>query len=100
MLHLSLIHIYCLETEIKYEGYIKRQQSQIAQVQRQEKMEIPSGFDYAPLAGLSLEAREKLAKIQPRSVGQASRIPGVSPADIACLTIALTTHRKATEERS
>lgn len=91
---------YCLETEIKYEGYIKRQQSQIAQVQRQEKMEIPSGFDYAPLAGLSLEAREKLAKIQPRSVGQASRIPGVSPADIACLTIALTTHRKATEERS
>lgn len=89
---------YCIETEIKYEGYIKRQQNQIAQMQRQEKMEIPPQFDYAPLAGLSLEAREKLAKIQPRSVGQASRIPGVSPADIACLTIALAAHRKATEE--
>lgn len=68
---------YCLETEIKYEGYIKRQQSQIGAVKRQEETPIPEDFDYAPLTGLRLEAREKLAKIRPRSVGQAARIPGV-----------------------
>ena len=50
---------YCLETEIKYEGYIKRQQSQIGAVKRQEETPIPEDFDYAPLTGLRLEAREK-----------------------------------------
>ena len=85
---------YCIETEIKYEGYIKRQRAQINAVRRQEGMPIPSGFDYAPLEGLRLEAREKLAKIRPRSVGQAARIPGVGPADIAFLTVALEKWRR------
>ena len=86
---------YCLETEIKYEGYIKRQQSQIGAVKRQEETPIPEDFDYAPLAGLRLEAREKLAKIRPRSVGQAARIPGVGPADVACLAVELAKRRRS-----
>lgn len=86
---------YCIETEIKYEGYIKRQRSQIGAVKRQEDTAIPADFDYAPLTGLRLEAREKLSKIRPRSVGQAARIPGVGPADIACLTIELVKLRKS-----
>lgn len=85
---------YCIETEIKYEGYIKRQRAQIKAVQRQEETPIPAGFDYAPLGGLRLEAREKLARIRPRSVGQAARIPGVGPADIAFLTVALEKWRR------
>lgn len=84
---------YCIETEIKYEGYIKRQRSQIRAVQRQEETPIPVDFDYAPLHGLRLEAREKLHKIRPLSLGQAARIPGVGPADIACLAVALTKRR-------
>ncbi len=85
---------YCIETEIKYEGYIKRQRAQIKAVQRQEETPIPPDFEYAPLAGLRLEAREKLAKIRPRSVGQAARIPGVGPADIAYLAVALEKWRR------
>lgn len=84
---------YCIETEIKYEGYIKRQRSQIRASQRQEEMEIPQTFDFAPLLGMRLEAREKLAKIRPISLGQAARIPGVGPADIACLAVALAKER-------
>ena len=90
---------YCIETEIKYAGYIKRQQTQIAQVKRQEENPIPSDFDYAPLESLRLEAREKLAKIRPVSLGQAARIPGVGPADIACLAVALAKNRAAKKEK-
>ena len=61
----------------------------IHEVERQENTPIPADFDYAPLEGLRLEAREKLAKIKPRSLGQAGRIPGVSPSDMAVLAIAL-----------
>ena len=85
---------YCVEVEVKYEGYVARQRRQIRAVERQERTPIPADFDYAPLAGLSLEAREKLAKIRPRNLGQASRIPGVSPADTACLAVALAAHRR------
>ena len=80
---------YCVEVELKYEGYIRRQLAQVKEVRRQEALAIPEGFDYASLAGVCLEAREKLARIRPRSLGQAARIPGVSPADIACLAVAL-----------
>ncbi len=86
---------YCIETEIKYEGYIRRQRSQIGAVKRQEDTVIPDDFDYAPLTGLRLEAREKLSRIRPHSVGQAARIPGVGPADIACLTIELVKLRRS-----
>ena len=78
-----------IETEIKYAGYIARQQRAIREVQRRETVAIPEGFDYSALQGLTLEAREKLARIRPRNLGQAGRIPGVSPADEAVLSLAL-----------
>ena len=78
-----------IKTELQYEGYIARQNRAIHEVERQENTPIPADFDYAPLDGLRLEAREKLAKICPRSLGQAGRIPGVSPSDMAVLAIAL-----------
>ena len=78
-----------IETEIKYAGYIARQQRAIREVQRRETVAIPEGFDYSALQELTLEAREKLARIRPRNLGQAGRIPGVSPADEAVLSLAL-----------
>ena len=77
------------ETEFKYAGYIARQQRAIREVQRRETVAIPEDFDYSSLQGLTLEAREKLARIRPRNLGQAGRIPGVSPADEAVLSLAL-----------
>ena len=78
-----------IATEIKYEGYIARQEQQIREIQRHEKTEIPADFDYQSLNGLTLEAREKLTKIRPLNLAQAARIPGVSPNDAAQLSIAL-----------
>lgn len=78
-----------VEIEIKYEGYIKRQQAQIEEMRRLEKKLIPADMDYREISGLRLEAAEKLAKIRPASIGQASRISGVSPADISVLLIHL-----------
>ena len=78
-----------LETEIKYAGYIARQDRMIRDVARHEKTLIPEGFAYEALTGLTLEAREKLARIRPKNLGQAGRIPGVSPSDVAQLSIAL-----------
>ncbi len=74
---------------IKYEGYIKRQQKQVRQFKRQEEKKLPRDFDYMQLEGLRLEARQKLNQYQPVSVGQASRIAGVSPADISVLLVYL-----------
>ncbi len=78
-----------IETEIKYEGYIARQERMIRDVARHENTAIPEDFDYSRLTGLTLEAREKLARIRPQNLGQAGRIPGVSPSDVAQLSIAL-----------
>ena len=78
-----------LETEIKYAGYIARQDRMIRDVARHEKTLIPEGFAYEALTGLTLEAREKLARIRPKNLGQAGRIPGVSPSDVAQPSIAL-----------
>jgi len=75
------------EIEIKYEGYIKRQKAAIAEAQRLECRILPDDIDYSRITGLRLEAIEKLGKIRPLSVGQASRISGVSPADISVLLI-------------
>ena len=76
-----------VEIEIKYEGYIQKQLKQVEQVRRLENKRLPSGFDYKNIIGLRLEAQEKLNKIQPLNIGQASRISGVSPADISVLLI-------------
>ena len=78
-----------VEIQIKYDGYIQRQQRQIHQFKKLENFRIPETFDYANVQGLKTEAREKLAKIRPTSIGQASRLPGVSPADISILTVIL-----------
>ena len=72
---------------VKYEGYIRRQKAEVADFARMERRPLPEDLDYAVIDGLRLEAREKLAAIRPRSLGQASRISGVSPADIAALMI-------------
>lgn len=82
-----------VEVEIKYEGYIKRQLSQVAEMRRLEQKPLSPTLDYAEITGLRLEAQEKLNKIKPLSVGQASRISGVSPADISVLLIWLATNR-------
>lgn len=76
-----------VEVEIKYEGYIRRQLSQVAEMRKLEQKPLPLELDYAKIAGLRLEAQEKLNKIKPLSVGQASRISGVSPADISVLLL-------------
>ena len=83
-----------LETEIKYAGYIARQDRMIRDVARHEKTLIPDDFEYSNLTGLTLEAREKLARIRPKNLGQAGRIPGVSPSDVAQLSIALAARGK------
>jgi tRNA uridine 5-carboxymethylaminomethyl modification enzyme len=74
---------------LKYEGYIERQMRQVAQFQKLEKKKLPEHFDYNEIQGLRLEARQKLNAYQPLSIGQASRIAGVSPADISVLLVYL-----------
>ncbi len=76
-----------VEIEIKYEGYIKRQKADIAEMRRLEERRLPAKINYKEIVGLRTEAQEKLQKVMPASVGQASRISGVSPADISVLLI-------------
>lgn len=78
-----------VEISVKYEGYIARQEQQIKEMRRIERKKIPADLDYSSLKGLRLEAIEKLSKIRPENLGQASRISGVNPADIAALNIIL-----------
>ncbi len=82
------------EIEIKYEGYIKRQIEQVAKTAKLEGMKLDDGIDYSSISGLRLEARAKLDKIRPKSLGQASRISGVSPADISVLLIYLEARKR------
>ncbi len=78
-----------VELDIKYEGYLKRQEREIARFEKNESVEIPEDFDYNSVDGLSLESREKLKAIRPKSLGQAGRISGVRVSDIAVLQVAL-----------
>lgn len=78
-----------IEIELKYEGYIKRQLETVARLERHESTQIPLAFNYLTLKSFSAEGREKLNKIKPRSIGQASRISGVTPSDISILLVYL-----------
>ena len=86
------------EIAVKYDGYLKKQLAEVARFRKIEEKLIPDGIDYLNMAGLRIEARQKLDKIRPASLGQAARISGVSPADITVLTIALA--RMAQEEKA
>ena len=82
-----------VEILVKYEGYIKRQEQQVEQFKKMEKMLIPDDVDFKAIPTISLEAREKLSKLRPASVGQAGRISGVSPADVTALVVYLKTRQ-------
>jgi tRNA uridine 5-carboxymethylaminomethyl modification enzyme len=78
-----------VETRVKYEGYIKRQERQVEKLKRMENARLPEGLDYQAIYGLSTEVREKLGKVRPRSLGQASRISGITPAALMAIQVYL-----------
>ncbi len=85
----------CVEAHVKYAGYIDRQADEVARLRRMESLRIPEDFDYdAEARQLSSEARQKLGRVRPRSLGQASRISGVSPADVSSLMVLLKARRR------
>ncbi len=84
-----------IETEIKYAGYVAKQAQRVKAAKRMEQTKIPAGFAFAEVNGISLEAREKLEKIRPVSLGQAGRISGVSPSDIEALALAINMAKNA-----
>ena len=81
-----------VEIQLKYAGYLLRQEKQVEEFRKEESRLLPGDIDYQAITGLRLEARQKLAEIRPMSIGQAGRISGVSPADIAVLLIYLETN--------
>jgi len=83
-----------VEIQIKYEGYIKKQASQVKKFEKIEHMRIPLDIDYSKIKGLAVEAMQKLEEIKPLSIGQASRISGVNPADISVLLIYMEQKRR------
>jgi tRNA uridine 5-carboxymethylaminomethyl modification enzyme len=78
-----------VEVDLKYAGYIARQEFAVAKLRGEEKRAIPQGFSYDRINGLRIEARQKLANVRPSSLSQAARIPGVTQADLALLSVAL-----------
>jgi len=84
---LSIEEVQQVEIAIKYAGYIARQESEVEKLHTLEEKQIPSNFDYSTVPSLRNEARQKFQKIRPATLGQASRISGVSPADISILMV-------------
>ncbi|HXF50010.1 MAG TPA: tRNA uridine-5-carboxymethylaminomethyl(34) synthesis enzyme MnmG [Verrucomicrobiae bacterium] len=82
-----------VEVEVKYSGYIERQKEEIERFQKMEGVPVPFDFDYSSISGLKMEARQKLSKIRPTTLGQASRISGITPSDISILSIFLKKYR-------
>ena len=97
-MNLSGEEIRSIETEIKYEGYIKRQTAQIARMDKIEKIKIPEKIDYDKIHGLSSEIKEKLEKIKPVNLGQAARISGVTPSAISILMVYLEKRRRSVNQ--
>jgi tRNA uridine 5-carboxymethylaminomethyl modification enzyme len=83
-----------VEIQCKYEGYLQRQEAEARKFRNLERMRIPEGFDYQLVPGLSHEVRQRLMEIRPTSLGQASRIPGITPAAISILMVYLKRHRE------
>jgi tRNA uridine 5-carboxymethylaminomethyl modification enzyme len=83
-----------VETEIKYAGYLAQQQKAIERLKNSEQRAIPEGFEYATVSGLSREMKEKLAHVRPRTLGQASRIPGVTPAAVSLVNVYIELRKK------
>ncbi len=92
--------IVSLETSIKYEGYLKQQEREVEKLRKAESKRLPPDLDYAAMPGLSREIVEKLNRIRPQSIAQASRIPGITPASISILLFHLEMRRKETQPKS
>ena len=84
-----------VEIGVKYAGYLERQREEIARQRRHEETAIPEGFDYAGVRGLSAEVRQKLERVRPLTLGQAQRIPGMTPAAISLLLVHLERARRS-----
>jgi tRNA uridine 5-carboxymethylaminomethyl modification enzyme len=80
---------FAAQTEVKYDGYVKKQLAEVKRNEKTEQRAIPESIDYTKIKGIRIEAMQKLEKIRPMTIGQASRISGVSPADISVLLIYL-----------
>jgi tRNA uridine 5-carboxymethylaminomethyl modification enzyme len=96
----KILYPFELETYVKYQGYIDRQMVQIRDMQKRENIKIPVDFDFKNCSILSLEARDKLSKVRPLTIGQASRVGGISPSDISSILIMLEAKKKNTALKS
>jgi tRNA uridine 5-carboxymethylaminomethyl modification enzyme len=83
-----------LETDVKYAGYVDRQEENVVRMLRQESVEIPDDLDYRAMTGLANEAKDKLSRLRPRTLGQAARIAGVRPPDVALLAVHVERRRR------
>lgn len=88
-----------LEIQVRFAGYLEKQEAHVARLEKMENRRLPDDFDYTQMRGLSREARDKLAQVRPRTLGQASRIPGVTPADISVLLVYLEKRRRSGSEK-
>ena len=89
-----------VETEIKYAGYLSQQQKAIERLKNAEQRKIPDWFDYASVSGLSREMKEKLQRVRPRTIGQASRIPGVTPAAVSLVNVYIEIQARRAQQAS
>ncbi len=81
------VELKSVETEVKYAGYLQQQEKAIERLKKAETKTIPDWFDYSTISGLSREMKEKLTRLRPQTIGQASRLPGVTPAAVALLNV-------------